>query len=226
MKDLIRSRSRERISTAVMETVLGCHDQVFHFLGGMAPDANDMGSQFYMQAGSPVAYWMSEIGLNVDIPIGRSATSPSGPVLSVSDDKISVGSVEEPAVRHLWELMAMGRDGKLAYLSGAGMGKTEVANLVSLVVGWVDEAGFERLNVLSRLAARRGLGPGHVLDRWINGRCQLLLALLLDDPSVADADLAVAYAVSYAADLVLASCRSDLESEDEAFSLVPGDDLD
>ena len=106
------------------------------------------------------------------------------------------------------------------------MGKNEAADLVSLVVGWVDEAGLERLDVLSRIAVQRELGPGYVLERWINGRCQLRLALLLDDPAVKDSDLAVAYAVSHAADLVLASYLSDRDSEGDVVSLVPGDDLE
>lgn len=226
MRALIRGQSRESISTAVMGTVLECHELGSRFLGGMAPDANAVGSQFYVQTGSPVAYWMSGPGLNVDVAVGRSATSLSVPVLSVGDDEVSVGPVAEPAVRHLRALMAVGRDGKLAYLSGAGMGKAEVARLVSLVVGWVDEAGLERLNDWSRLAARRELGPGHVLERWINGRCQLLLALLLDDASFGDPDLVVAYALSHAADLVLASYWSDLGAEDDVIALAPGDDFD
>ena len=226
MQAFIRGQSPERISTAVMGTVLECHDQGFHFLGGMVPGAYDGDPQLYMQAGLPMADWTAESEYNVEVGIGRPVMSPPVPAFSTSNYRMSAESAEEPAVRHLRELMATGRDGKLTYLSDAGMGKSEAASLISLVVGWVDEAGLERLDGLSRVAAERELGPGHILERWINGRCQLRLALLLDDPAVEDSDLAAAYAVSHAADLVLASYRSDLDAEDDVISLVPGDDLD
>ena len=223
MQAFIRGQSRERISTAVMGTVLECHDQGFHFLGGMVPDAFGEDFQLHLQAGLPIWDRTPEFRNRVEVGIGRPVMSSSGPVVSMSDDRISV---EESAVRHLREMMAIGRDGKLAYLSNAGMDKAAVASLISLVVGWVDEAGLERLDGLSRVAAQRELGPGHVLERWIDGRCQLRLALLLDDPSVGDFDLAAAYAVSHAAELVLASYWSDVGAEAEVISFVPGDDLD
>ena len=160
------------------------------------------------------------------VGVAGPAMSPSAPASWVSDDRVPFELSEEPAVGHLRAMIGMGGDGKLAYLSDAGMDKSEAANLISLVVGWVDEAGLERLGDLSRVAAQRELGPGHVLERWINGRCQLRLALLLDDPEVQDSDLAAAYAVSHAAYLVLASYRSDLNVGDDVISLVAGDDLD
>ena len=226
MQALIRGQSRETISTAVMGTVMDCHDQGFYLLGGMVPGDGAMGSWVHMRTGLPEPYWMVVPDLSEGAGIGRSAMSPSVLELPMSSDEMPVEVEDEPAVRHLRELMALGRDGKLAYLSGAGMGEADSARLISLVMGWVDEAGWERLDSLSRVAAQRNLGPGHVLERWINGRCQLLLALLLDDPSVGDSDLAAAYAVSHAVDLVLASYVSDLDVEDEVISLVPEDDLD
>ena len=226
MQDMISAQSRKHISTAVMGSVLECHDQGFHFLGGMVPNAAFAGFQAHMQADWSGLHWRVDPGYGGDVFVGPPVLSSSDPLRSAFAPEAGPEHSEGGAVRHLRKLMAMGRDGKMRYLSDAGMGKETAEVLVSLVLGWLDEAGLERLGELSKVAVQRDLGPGHVLERWINGRSQLRLALLLDTESFGDSHLAAAYAVSHAADLVLASYRSGLGADDSDLSFVPGDDLD
>lgn len=135
-------------------------------------------------------------------------------------------SLAANAIRHLGVLMGRDRNQRMRYLSDAGMRNQEIATLVSLVVRWLDEAGMERLGILSRTAVDSDLGPGPVLECWINWRCKLDLALLLDATPIPDWELAVAYAFAHASELVLASYWSDGVPDNGALSLVAGDDLD
>ena len=225
MQALLSAQSREHVSTAVMGSVLECHDQGFHFLGGMVPKAAYAGAQAYIRGDQLGSHWRPDPGFCADLAVGPAVLSSSDLDLSAAASEAGPEDLADGAVRHLRKLMGMGRDAKMRYLSDAGMAKEAAAVLVSLVLGWLDEAGLERLGELSKVAAQGGLGPGHVLERWINGRYQLRLALLLDTEPVGDSDLAAAYAVSHVADLVLASYRSDLDADDSVLSFVPGDDL-
>lgn len=227
MQVSIRGQLPERISTAVIGTVLECHDQGFRFLGGVALDVDGNDVQPHMEAGRLLWGVSSGFGHDVRVGIGDPVMSPSLPVFSVSDERVTTEDPEvEPAARHLRKMVSLGRDGKLAYLLEAGMDRDTAASLVALVAGWVGEAGLDRLGVLSKFAVEKELGPGHVLERWINSRRQFRLAALLDNPSVRDFDLSVAYAVSHAAELVLVSYWSEIADDGGAISLVEGDDLD
>ena len=114
----------------------------------------------------------------------------------------------------------------MRYLADAGMSNEDINALVGLVTEWLGEADLDRLDELSRGAAEEKVGPGQVLGRWINGHCKLLLALLLDSSTIADRDLAAAYAVSHAANVVLASYLTDSVPEEEDLFLNHEDDLD
>ena len=226
MQAIFSAQSPDCVSTAVIGSVVVCHDQGFHFLGSMVPDTSVASAQVYMQTDPAVPRWMFDPGHGLDTRDAASALSSSPRQFSAPVPEPGPEDLEDRAVRHLRELMRRARDGKMRYLSDAGMDKESSANLVSLVVSWLDEAGLERLGDLSRVAVQRDLGPGHVLERWINGLHQLRLALLLDAESVDHPDLAAAYAVSHAADLVLASYQSDLVADNGVLPLVAGDDLD
>ena len=192
MQAFIRGQSPEYVSTAVMGSVLECHDQSCDFLRGMAPDT----------IGEP-AHVYTDIG--------------SGP---------EPQTLAPTAVRHLGALMARDRGERMRYLSDAGMGDAETASLIALVTGWVDQADLERLGELSQFAVQGELGPGHLLERWITGRCKLQLAMLLAAPDIQDSHLAAAYAVAHAAELVLASYWSAGVPDNGVVAWVPGDDLD
>ena len=222
MKDSNRDPSRDLISTSVMGAVLGCHDRAFHILGGMVHGVLAQNVPLDPEAVLPALDKASDFGMREESGIHHLQTSPRVSIASPWNGRIPL---EQSAVRHLEDMMAIGLDGRLAYLSEAGMDDNAVERLVSLVVGWVDEAGLGRLGGLLRSAAHNGMAPGHVLTRWLDGRCQLQLALLLDESAVGDSDLATAYAVSYAAELVIASYLSDVTPE-QSIALVSGDDPD
>ena len=226
MLGVLSTNPPEFVSTVVMGSVFECHDQGFHYLGGMVPDLDRVGPQVYASSNTSVAF--------VDFSPAVRVTF-AGSVLSepaYDDDALPVAAgassetAEVSAVRHFRALMGRDRDGRMLYLSDAGMEKAEIASLVALVVRWLGEAGLERLGVLSRMAVEGELGPGHVLERWISWRSNLDLALLLNDMPIGDWELAVAYSFAHASELVLASYWSDGVPDDETLSLVPGDDLD
>ena len=100
MQAIIRGQSPERISTAVMGTVLECHDQGFHFLGGMVPGAYDEDLQVQMQAGLPEFYWTVWPGYNGEAGIGLGVVPLSMSPFPVSNERMSAESVGESAVRH------------------------------------------------------------------------------------------------------------------------------
>ena len=226
MRVLIPAESPERVSTAVIGTVMVCHNRGFDFLGGMVPNLNASVADAQTHDDPSASYWMKYPGYVAGGSVGVRSRATRVMVFSGSVGEVEPEGPWGVAVRHLGELMGLGRDGKMRYLADAGMERSECAGLVSMVSDWLDEAGLDRLGELSQVAARWGLGPGHVLERWIDGICQLRLALLLEIETVVDPNLATAYAVSHAADLVLASYRSDVAAGDDVLSLVPGDDLD
>ena len=227
MLGVLSTNPPESVSTAVMGSVLECHDQGFHFLGGMVPNLIRRPTGVYADTETSGA-------LGLVIPEFDFRTTDGPWYHFTVDFDLSPVEVEleqgdtlaANAVRHLGLLMGRDRHQRMRYLSDAGMGNAEIASLVSLVVRWLDEAGMEKLGVLSRTAVDSDLGPGHVLERWINGRCKLDLALLLDATPILDWELAVAYAFAHASELVLASYWSDGVPDDEVIFLVAGDDLD
>lgn len=228
MLGVLATKPPDVISTAVMGSVLECQDRGFHFLGGMVPDVDRGVPEAYDDSDVSVVIRMSRVRLVVeakstDVPWSETVLAHEPSALA-SD--LEVGTLAAGAVRHFTELMGRGRDGMMRYLSRAGMAKEEEASLVALVDRWLDEAGLERLGVLSRMAVEGQLGPGHVLETWINGRSKLDLALLLDDTHIRNWELAVAYAFAHASEMVLASYWSDGVPSSGVLSLVPGNDLD
>ena len=106
------------------------------------------------------------------------------------------------------------------------MAESELIRLVELAMAWEREAGLGRLGELSRFAADSKLGAGWVLQTWIDAEHRVRLALLLEGEAVGELGLAVAHAVSHAAEVVLASYWFDLYREDREIVLVPGDELE
>ena len=232
MEAMVSARSDQRVSAAVIGTVMECHDQGFHFLVGAVPEAGDAKSQEVSARWRELSNrWQTYFLMYRRRRISKAA-SGSAPLTTQVMDFAHGGPYVEPtaaegaAVRHLGELMRLGREGEMRYLSDAGMGKSELPRLVELVVGWVNEAGLDRLGDLSSFASQLELGPGCVLQAWMDAECRLSLAFLLDGEFVEGSGLAAAYAVSHAAELVLASYEADLVDDDGALFLVPGDDLD
>ena len=168
MLGVLSTNPPESVSTAVISSVLECHDQGFHFLGGMVPDVARARAQVYLGSDAVVTHRILYSEIEIEItgrPWSKAAFYPDpSPVATDLEPE----AVEAGAVRHLGALMGRDRDGKMHYLSDAGLVEGEVASLVALVVRWLDEAGLERLGDLSRIAIGGDLGPGHVLERWIN----------------------------------------------------------
>lgn len=232
MEAMVSARSDERVSAAVIGTVMECHDRGFHFLVGAVPEAADAKSQEVSDRWRELSnHWRTYFLMYARRRISKAAAGSSPLTTQVMDfadggPDVEPTATEGAAVRHLGELMRLGREGKMRYLSDAGMGKSEITRLVELVVGWVNEAGLDRLGELSIFASQSELGPGCVLQAWMDAECRLSLAFLLDGEFVEGSGLAAAYAVSHAAELVLASYEADLVDDDSPLFLVPGDDLD
>ena len=226
MLGVLSTNLPESVSTAVIGSVLECHDQGFHFLGGMVPVVDRAGIQVYVGSDASASVGLFAPSSNDKITRGRWFDLGVDYDSSPAEAELEPVTFAANAVRHLGALMVRDRDEKMRYLSDAGMGNAEIASLIALVIRWLGEAGLEKLGDLSRIAVESDLGPGHVLERWINGRSQLDLALLLDATPIGDWELAVAYAFAHASELVLASYWSDGVPDDGVLSLVPGDDLD
>ena len=226
MLGVLSTNPPDSVSTAVIGSVLECHDQGFHFLGGMVPDVNKGRFYDHVDLAVPVVFALGDTEYEVWKADSVRYHATVVPGISATGGDLEPATLAANAVRHFRELMGRGRDERMRYLTDAGMRAAEVASLLALVVRWLDEAGLENLGVLSRIAVEGDLGPGHVLERWINGRSKLDLALLLDDTPIGDRELAVAYALAHASALVLASYWSDAVPDDGVLALVPGDDLD
>ena len=186
MLGVLSTNPPESVSTAVISSVLKCHDQGFYFLGGMLPDTTRMHPRVYLSSEGVVAHRIAHPANDVEITDGlwSETTFYLDPSPVAADPEPA--AVEAGAVRHLGALMGRDRDGKMRYLSDAGLVEAEVAILIALVVRWLGEAGLDRLGDLSRMAVGGDLGPGHVLERWIDGRSKLDLVLLLDGAPISD----------------------------------------
>ena len=120
----------------------------------------------------------------------------------------------------------MGDEGKIRYLTDAGMAELELIRLVELAMSWRHDAGLERLGERTRFAAESELGAGWVLQTWIDAEHRVRLALLLEGEAVGELGLAVAHTMSRAAEVVFASYWFDLCGDDSEITLASGDELD
>ena len=223
MEGMDTTGSSERVSAAVISAVIECHDEAVRFLDGLDWES---GVARFQEA---CDRWRAHCGL-VRGPISE---DPAGSGSMVEQAKGLTGdgaggesSVEAGAVRHLRELMGLGDEGKIRYLTDAGMAESELVRLVELAMSWRHDAGLGRLGELSRFAAQSELGARWVLQTWIDAEHRVGLALLLEGEAVGELGLAVAHAVSCTAEVVLASYWFDLCRDDSEIILVPGDELD
>lgn len=230
MESMVPTGSSQRVSAAVVCAVMECHDEAFRLLDSLV-----WGSGF---ARFEEAYdrWrdLSDRWRTYQDSRGqaRSDAAPgSCPVDERARDFAGDGAgaesaAEVGAARHLVELMRMGDEGKMRYLTDAGMAESELIRLVELAMSWRRDAGLGRMGELSRFAAQSELGAGWVLQGWIDAERRVRLAQLLEGEAVGELGLAVAHTVSGAAEVVLASYWFDLYGDDSEIILVPGDELD
>ncbi len=230
MESMVPTGSSQRVSATVISAVMECHDEAFLLLDSLV-----WGSGF---ARFEEAYdrWrdLSDRWRAYQDSRGHAkfdAAPGSGPVAERAGDFAGDGAgaesaAEVGAVRHLVELMRLGDEGKIRYLTNAGMAESELVRLVELAMAWRHDAGLGRLGELSRFAAESELGAGWVLQTWIDAEHRVRLALLLEGEAVGELGLAVAHAVSRTAEVVFASYWFDLYRDDSEIVLVPGDELE
>lgn len=230
MEGIASTGSSQHVSAGAMVTVMACHDRGFYFLGGPVSESDDARSREMSDRWREFSdrWWTNQLSRGQLIMGGLPGSGLDGQIMDLDpgDSHVESAEVVVDAVRHLVELMKLGREGKMSYLCDAGMGKSELTRLVELTVTWVNDAGLDRLGSLSRFAAQWEQGPGFVLQTWMDAERRVRLALLLDGESMGESALAAAYAVSHAAELVLASYGVDLVDDGGVLSLVAGDDLD
>ena len=229
MESMVPTGSSQRVSTAVISAVMECHDEAFRLLDSLVRESG------FARFQEVYDYWrdLSDRWRTFRESRGQAiseAAPGSGPVAEgagnfAGDGAGAESTAEVGAVRHLREMMRLGDEGKISYLTDAGMAESELIRLVELAMAWRHDAGLGRLGELSRFAAESELGAGWVLQTWIDAEHRARLALLLEGEAVGELGLAVAHAVSHAAEVVHASYWFDLYRDDSEIVLVPGDEL-
>ena len=174
---MVPTSSSQRVSATVISAVMECHDEAFRLLDSLV-----WGSGF---ARFEEAYdrWrdLSDRWRTYRESRGHAksdAARGSGPVAERARDLAGDGAgaesgAEVGAARHLVELMRMGDEGKIRYLTDAGMAESELG------AGWVLQTWIDagRRVRLAQLLEGEAVGElGLAVAHTVSGAAEVVLA--------------------------------------------------